>query len=111
MTTKTKGTHTPGPWKYERITIGHPDNWRNPIVTAPGNYIARLFCAESTVAGMTADGLTTLDEAEANAALIAAAPDLLEACQLVADHCGDHGDERSFRAIKAARAAIAKATA
>lgn len=57
-------------------------------------------------------------EAEANARLIAAAPDLLAALNGVLEHYanryhdltdGEHGDIEPFQAVKRARAAIAKA--
>lgn len=72
--------HTPGKWTYSRINIGHPDNAKNPIVSSPSNYIARLFSSESTLMGMTSRG-PSLEEAEANARLIAAAPELLAALE------------------------------
>lgn len=83
--------HSPGPWKFERCTLGHPDNAKNPMVTAPAvvKNICRLFSEESTFFGCTSLG-PSLEQAEANARLIAASPTLLEACeQFLAAHDGD----------------------
>ena len=56
--------HTPGPW----IVQGHPETgWEVEVKDAEGNSIA------------SCDG--TLDAAESNACLIAAAPELLALCQ------------------------------
>lgn len=107
--------YTPGPWTFRRCTIGSPDNAKNPIVSAPGRYIARLFADCATFVGMTSQA-PTLEEAEANAKLIAAAPELLEACRVAlkavryfgrgGDICGDEGN-----VTKILENAIAKAEA
>ena len=62
MTTKTKGTHTPGPWEFGEEREGTLE-----IQTSQG--------AIAEVWGMP--------EAEADARLIAASPDLLEACKFL----------------------------
>ncbi len=85
-------THTPGPWAAEYSTYGEeiwfggegPGMW---TIDAPGAYLSGC------------EGSAT---AEADARLIAAAPDLLAALQ-------DLLVIRSGRTCKAARAAIAKA--
>ena len=87
--TSTKATHTPGPWRYHKLTIGHPDNAHNPVVEAPGHYIARLFSADSTLPGMTSRA-PVAKEAEANAYLIAAAPRLLAALESLANQVAAH---------------------
>jgi hypothetical protein len=74
--------HTPGPWSI---------NERAQVVAADGGHIAYVECAPVI----------------ANARLVAAAPELLEALQLIAQT--DPGALLSMRSI--ARAAIAKATA
>lgn len=79
------GKHTPGPWRY---TPWHIEEG-NPTVRAPEGW---LICETSS---------------DANARLIAAAPDLLEAlrdalCAL--ECCG-----KDYPAATKARAAIAKA--
>lgn len=73
--------HTPGPWVYQYFP--EEDTW---CIGYPG------------VDGMIAmavpnEHLPTAVSAEANARLIAAAPDLLEACELIADWCDEYGEE------------------
>lgn len=85
MTTK----HTPGPW---RAMIGESDPLL--IVGGPNEF---PVCEVGSVAGATA-----LDEANAN--LIAAAPDLLAACQSAMDDGFLAGE-----ALDLVAAAIAKA--
>jgi hypothetical protein len=60
--------HTPGPWTH------HPDD--NIITTADGRCLLEWQARSLHV---------TLEERDANARLIAAAPDLLEACQTFAE--------------------------
>jgi len=90
MTTK----HTPGPWTLD-------DRGYKYIVHKPGDgYITRDICRmdSSTMAAFAQ---------EANARLIAAAPDLLNAVLFLLGN----PDNRISRAdVNAARAAIAKAT-
>lgn len=50
-----------------------------------------------------------LQEQLANARLIAAAPELFEACLMAVECCGDWGQEKAFRAIQAAKDAVAVA--
>lgn len=83
--------HTPGPWKHERVG-------------KTGNVYVR--CSD----GFQPNDLFRSDEERlANARLIAAAPDLLEAAKHLS--CCDFPDEVDFRCdgCNAARAAIAKA--
>jgi hypothetical protein len=86
-------THTPGPWFYDEESF----------VCSDGPDIASVTKAAS--------------EWEANARLIAAAPDLLAALQEITKYntiyaSDDSAYSRAFRAraFRAARAAIAKAT-
>lgn len=93
--------HTPGPWGARLIE---------------GKY--RLY-PRSERLGMT---FAVIDDNEANALLIAAAPDLLAACKTVSDAAfhisewdGDDGGviievKMSMRSLHALRQAIAKAT-
>lgn len=68
--------HTPGPWVIDRDD--RPDmEWNNHIVQAARPHIAICF--------MTHSGKKDNSEAEANASLIAAAPDLLAALQQLLD--------------------------
>jgi len=61
--------HTPGPWKPPRLTI---DEKAWFVGDPTGNFDIAIINCEHSPAG----------SAEANARLIAAAPDLLEACLL-----------------------------
>ncbi len=74
--------HSTGPWYFSRCDLGHPDNYKNPIVGSGRNYIARLFNNESTIEGCTSRG-PSLGEAEANGRLVASAPELLIALEAV----------------------------
>ena len=97
--------HTPGPWKPYwyggATTVGHAqDNFQR---------IAEITHTSKSDSEITA-----------NAKLIAAAPDLLEACRILADYYKGHEatDDQAakyagggvYHALLAARAAIAKAT-
>ena len=89
--------HTPGPWTTT-IRDGHAKGPR-PVITAPA--VDRV----AVVSGSNGD-----DAMHANAKLIAAAPELLDAldslvlaCELPGDHC------EVEQALPAARAAISKA--
>lgn len=87
--------HTPGPWHVELGGFVYSKTKKVADVGLNGGYFASRISAEP--------------ERTANARLIAAAPELLEALEaLLADHekyC-EHG---SFESADAARAAIAKA--
>ena len=90
--------HTPGPWLVQA-----GDEWADGIVTLEGhneNGTPMYW----TVASYN----RRRDEADANARLIASAPDLLEALRVVVA-AWDNGDWLSVP-IRAARAAIVKAT-
>jgi hypothetical protein len=84
---------TPGPWRVGKKYPG------DVVHTASSALIARSIIGSET-------------EREANARLIAAAPELLEALKLCAAVCsGDTLYKNGLvRALEAARAAIAKAT-
>jgi hypothetical protein len=95
--------HTPGPWEAERVYLTIEDPTMR--ITA---YDGALYVAEaaySHVRGERAIHVTDADEMRANARLIAAAPDLLEALRNFVDGCS-----LSIDAAAVARAAIAKAT-
>lgn len=93
----TTNQHTPGPWYVERVT--------KPITGEPGNLF--IHGANAMVQSPIAD-----TSAMANAALIAAAPDLLAALvDVLPDlehYVSTHGPGPDRR-LDAARAAIAKA--
>jgi hypothetical protein len=92
--------HTPGPWEVNGTTI--------ETIASPSVVIGRAYDAEDSGGGVESNS-----EAEANARLIAAAPELLAALRgLVEDYEGAYGgnDEDAPKALTDARAAIAKAT-
>ena len=119
--------HTPGPWAIQHQE-GHPyivadqgKSWKNPLVCS---LYEDVTPSDSVTIG---PWLEANENAEANARLIAAAPDLLAALKLVMQCAGDiasapdgllemaldDGDEETRRQANAflvARAAIAKAT-
>ncbi len=90
--------HTPGPWDLRRIS---PQLGGEPIflISAESTLFLRVqACADGFVFGQN----------EANAYLIAAAPDLLAACvAMLAAHDGDI--EQLVAAHDAMKAAVAKA--
>lgn len=88
--------HTPGPWTFE-ICTGHEKDESWPFF---------IEAEQCTVAGVSGIG----NQADANARLIAASPELLAACQNSLDSlCGDGGEDRVEVAKEYLRAAIAKA--
>ena len=94
-------THTPGPWRVSRDSYG--------IVRIWADYRGE----ECDVACPEGDGSINSAERDANARLIAAAPELLTALQgLLADYQNALSDSRQRDVVvTAAKAAIAKATA
>ena len=98
--------HTPGPWEWHMQQFDSDDGrieWR-PMITGAD---------QSDVAEVPWQG----DTGKPDAALIAAAPDLLAACEAMLDrfggtasaHAPTLGRDRDAAARSAARAAIAKA--
>ena len=101
MTTNTEQKHTPGPWDYY---LEPSDHYKHKIRSKPG-----LIC--QLPGWVTHDELRL--EQEANARLIAAAPELLEALEhyLIQDEIAEgYGGGVGGSAREQARAAIAKAT-
>lgn len=88
--------HTPGPWEATRWYDRETDQGGYQI-TVNGRLLPMCDMDSSEV-----------DDPEANARLIASAPDLLEALQAVLSNCLD--SQGLADAYKQARAAIAKAT-
>jgi len=95
--------HTPGPWS---VDWDGEDLWNNHIV-----------CSEGRICFMAHSGTERQDEFDANAQLISAAPDLLEAlreietiCTESAGACRKRMGTRVGNALVTARAAIRKAT-
>ena len=91
--------HTPGPWRYDRSN-GSPTTGQHMIAGAKPGYLAEVRdCGSGDV--------------QANARLIAAAPDLLDALQAIVKSLSDQDDEGLIEHAQQmidARAAIAKAT-
>ena len=90
--------HTPGPWGTDLLEHDHP--YQDIVVRAGTRTICRVWIDDAPVHDYNAAQL-------ANARLIAAAPELLEALKVVIDDLmyKDHA-----RVINVAHAAIAKAT-
>jgi hypothetical protein len=94
--------HTPGPWEVEDITSQGAMVYRR-IKTSK----------DEPVGSVSAYKLSKKRdaEAEANARLIAAAPELLEALEMMIADFGDYpASKRPCLAFDLARAAIARAT-
>ena len=95
-----KAAHTPGPWRYCREN-GSPTTGQHMIAGATPGYLAQVRdCGSGDV--------------QANARLIAAAPDLLEIARAIVAVCdsGKHADMACMEGsplVDAARDAIAKA--
>lgn len=106
--------HTPGPWTVGRTITGSEE-----MVTLRGEsgsgekiYDAMIESPECFIAGVGGRGR---ENCVANARLIAAAPDLLEACQhllemVAALHADNMVPTKTEWPAEQARAAIAKAT-
>ena len=90
--------HTPGEWRVRNNSIG------GPLVSSDSGTIADV----RTCGGVHVGG-PQHPETIANARLLAAAPDLLEALKELAD-CGAEAWGEDRPCVKWARAAIAKAT-
>ena len=93
--------HSPGPWRAGSV----PAELRAEVYVKGGRHLANVYAATKTPDQATAD---------ANARLIAAAPDLLAALQIIADSEELNGDTVvcDFDTLQSvAREAIRKATA
>jgi hypothetical protein len=92
-----KQSHTPGPW------VHHPED---NIITAAGT-VTLIECQARSL-------YVSVEERDANARLMAAAPELLEALRLAYRHLNGGHDSLTATehasAFLLARAAIAKAT-
>lgn len=89
-----KKEHTPGPWEVTR---------------RPGRMYVSDANGYNVMAGLSTSPLT-MAELEANARLISAAPELLDALTDLVGGCGKEGDLFNGAAMEKASAAIAKAT-
>ena len=91
----TEQKHTPGPWNFQPC-----DEYADSF---------EVLCEEDYYVATTHDGVRGDSNADANARLIAAAPDLLEALIELADTGAEAwGEDRPC--VRWAYAAIAKAT-
>lgn len=91
------GFYTAGPWHYRE---GHNGEF---LVSCESGGFAPL-------ARVKGDKRSTLKNAKANACLMAAAPDLLNALYAMMENCYDPDrDDKIVKAFDAARDAIAKA--
>lgn len=116
--TQTQLKHTPGPWEFSSPTMAGNDR---VIVEAHGFGSVAAISLNGAPRHQSRLDVTSpyyqaqLATMEANARLIAAAPELLEACRqandLLNDHFGiDDSDDAGNAVHDAIRAAIAKAT-
>ena len=94
--------HTPGPWTVER----DPCHFHTASSVRGGASDGAKFPGRQLMAEV--GGFADVQEQEANAALIAAAPDLLDACEQVLIASEDNGDMDDID-WNQLRAAIAKA--
>lgn len=95
--------HTPEPW-----TLSENFNWR----THPFSVVVRRPGVHATAVANIPTRMTIPPEQQrANARLIAAAPSLLSALQLMLQLCHDvERDDETVAAVAAARSAISRAT-
>ena len=97
--------HTQGPWSDDHLS-------QHERATITGGKL-RLIKTDGVIVAFLPQWLDTPEEASearANARLIAAAPDLLEALQLCRQHMYDHASNTTDGAFDKICAAIAKAT-
>ena len=106
--------HTPGPWKiggkFDPDQIGFGAGY----IEIEGRILCDRdgYTTEANVAKVSCAGMTYRKEDEANARLIAAAPDLVEALEfLLADYIAIDGENLTGSTVPAdkARAALRKA--
>lgn len=99
--------HTPGPWHVDAV---HSEALHEVCMTNPPPKEGNPVVLASVEYDQDRGTCPTLREANANARLIAAAPDLLAACQAAMAFVStwQHGFEDAF--VGQMRAAIAKAT-
>lgn len=100
MTEDSKTTHTPGPWAARMNSARTAFYIENPQQREGDGYVARCLYWTQNI-----PGCPSLKQAESNARLIAAAPDLLAALEYVMTA---HG-EQLHDAFDQAHKAIAKA--
>ena len=101
--------HTPGTWQLQADPM-HFDSLTAVIGGKRMNAKPHAWPAYPLT--VQVGGMCGLQEMQANARLIAAAPELLEALQTLLEEGDftDYPNTRQWHAVQAARAAIAKAT-
>lgn len=87
----TYSKHTPGPWK---ISEKRANGTKAYVDGSAGYVVAQAYCSPSS--NIKYNDLW--EEAEANARLIAAAPDLLHFAEKVRDYARETDDESLFAA-------------
>lgn len=106
--------HTPGPWSLQGdITlVGDPysKTGQHALYCAEIRHPDSGGCVCTIQSADHVDTGITRETAEANARLIAAAPDLLDALQAMLTHMGMDEDDWNKPTFNKARAAISKAT-
>jgi hypothetical protein len=103
-TTEHKATHTPGPWEYNRCN--KTDKTRVEFQIRRKGSVG----LNEIVAFTDDKALYNEEHVEADAKLIAAAPDLLKALQGVVHHNNGLKDKLSPALMRHVESAIAKAT-
>lgn len=110
--------HTPGPWSVPHFARAHGCGCRYIFAGEYLGGIAEVYVDNGMMPSGGGNDCPSVDEATANARLIAAAPDLLEALNFLVNLAGRHSsacpaqrnpDARCACGIGPARAAIAKA--
>ena len=96
--------HTPGPWKVE---YGHRSNYPHQIVSTT---IKDRMGRSQIITTWGAIAIKSSDEGQANARLIASAPDLMDAIEQALDDMRGDGLFVCQATKDQLRAAIAKAT-
>jgi len=109
-------THTPGPWFVADWSYDFGDDkftieTRSPEVLRPGQSSVWPDGIAKRKVGSTEEGSFDRETNIANARLIAAAPELLEACKRLEAEFGLALSKKTMESLHFARAAIAKATA
>lgn len=105
--------HTPGPWRYISRNVDEKANWACRIPFAIEHVPERSSCVEPIADVLASTLLEVCDQphAEANARLIAAAPEMLAVLERVRRWAeGDNINYMGDHPIALVRAAIAKAT-
>lgn len=107
-------SHTPGPWKVD--SYGDITGGPNYLTSVAETYSCKWAHCQATSAHKHSQEAADycgqmFDEAKANGALIAAAPDLLEACEEVFRNCElfRTADNMAGRLCRIVESAIAKA--